>query len=136
MNKNEIIEAIRRIKIGYLATCDGNNQPYVRPMDMKTVYDGDIYFSTFCNTEKNRQIEKCQNVEAVFVENYRQFRIQGKAILIKSKEIREKFFKDNKGIAEMLKDGDDSVMLIYKLSVINVRYMGDDDETYSLIDWN
>ena len=36
----------------------------------------------------------------------------------------------------MLKDGDDSVMLIYKLSVINVRYMGDDDETYSLIDWN
>jgi len=135
MNKNECIELIRSVKIGYLATSDKECQPYVRPIDMKTVYGDDIYFSTFSNTDKIKQIEQSNKVEAIFIQNYTQLRIIGIAELIADENVRGKFLADNKNIADMLENGDPSSLLIYKITPKTVRKMGGNDTTYNLVPW-
>ncbi len=135
MNKKECIELVRKEKVGYLATSDKDSQPYVRPVDMKTVYGDDIYFSTFITADKIKQIEQCNKVEAIFVQNYTQLRIIGTAELIKDESTRQKFLADNKGIADMLENGDSSSLLIYRIIPKTVRYMGGDDNTYTLVSW-
>ncbi len=135
MNKIECVGLVKNVKVGYLATCDKDCQPYVRPMDMKTVYGDDIYFSTFNNTDKIKQIEQCNKVEAIFIQNYTQLRIIGTAELIKDEDVRQKFLADNKGIADMLTNGDSSNLLIYKITPKTVRYMGGNDTTYTLVPW-
>lgn len=135
MDKGKCINFIQKVKIGYLATCDGDNQPYVRPVDMKTVYDGDIYFSTFSTTDKIRQIEKCSNVEILFLDGYLQLRIIGKAEHVKSSAMKERFLADNSGIAAMLTGNNKEELYIYKIVPKVIRFMGEDDNVYKYIDW-
>lgn len=135
MDKRECIDVIRTVKVGYLATCNIYNQPFVRPVDMGTIYDGNIYFSTFDNTEKVKQLAECNKVEAIFIKNYNQIRIIGTAELITDIIVIDKFLADNKSIADMLHDNTETNLYIYKICPKSVNYMGGDDKCYSPISW-
>ena len=135
MNKEECISIIRTEKVGYLATCDKTCHPYVRPIDMGTVYDGYIYFSTFDNTDKINQLNQVRNVEAIFIHNYSQLRIEGIAEKVENKDIFCRFMNDNKSISEMNENSKDSKLILYCIKPQKVKYMGSDDSAYTIISW-
>lgn len=135
MNKEECISIIKTVKVGYLATCDKAFQPYVRPIDMGTVYDSCIYFSTFDNTDKIGQLNQVKNVEAIFTYNYSQLRIEGVADKVENKEIIDRFMNNNKSISEMNEKSVHNKLILYCIEPQKVKYMGADDKTYTLISW-
>lgn len=135
MNKAECIDIIRTKKVGYLATCDKELQPYVRPIDMGTVYEGCIYFSTFDNTYKIVQLNQVKNVEAVFIHNYSQLRIEGTAEKVEDKAIIDRYMHDNRSICDMNDKSVDSKLILYCIVPKKVKYMGADDKTYTIISW-
>lgn len=135
MNKCECIDIIKKVKIGYLATCDTNLQPYVRPIDMGTVYDSNIYFATFNNTNKIQQIANVNKVEVVFLYRYTQIRIIGIVEKIENIEMINRFMRDNRSISDLDNNSKEAKMILYCIVPICVRYMGNDDNYYSKIDW-
>lgn len=135
MNKEECISIIKTEKVGYLATCDKAFQPYARPIDMGTVYGGCIYFATFDNTDKIGQLNQVKNVEAIFIHNYSQLRIEGIAEKVENTEIIDRFMNDNKSISEMNEKSVDSKLILYCIKPQKVKYMGADDKTYTFISW-
>lgn len=136
MNKQECIEIIKGIKIGYLATCDDNFQPYVRPIDMGTLYDGKIYFSTFDNTNKVNQINEINKVEAVFLHDYSQIRVEGVVEKIDDTKIIDNYMMDNKSISEMNDKSEGTKLIVYCITPRSVKYMASDVTSYSIISWS
>lgn len=132
MNTNDCIKLIRDIKVGYLATCDNNFQPYVRPIDLGTVYNGNIFFSTYINTEKVNQITTVNKVELLFVQNNLQIRIIGTVDKVDNQKTFDRYMRDNKHISEMNKDVE---LILFCVKPKYAKYMLSDDTQYSIIQW-
>ena len=52
MTRDEVIDYIKDVKFGYLATVGADGAPRVRPIGITTVYGDDLYFFTFSTTRK------------------------------------------------------------------------------------
>ena len=104
-------------------------------MDMGTVYDGNIYFATFDNTDKVKQIAQQKKADALFYKDYSQLRIIGIIEEVKNTDIINRFMEDNKSIADMANSSKESKMLVFKIIPKDVRFMGGDDTQYNKVVW-
>jgi nitroimidazol reductase NimA-like FMN-containing flavoprotein (pyridoxamine 5'-phosphate oxidase superfamily) len=79
MTRDQIIDYIRDVKFGYLATADADGAPRVRPIGITTVYGDDLYFFTFSTTRKVAEMEANPRVEVVWskLEQVTQVRVSG-----------------------------------------------------------
>ena len=134
--REQVIEFIRKVKVGYLATVGQDNIPRVRPVVITTVYGDDLYFFTFANTRKVKEIEHQPQVEVAWAEmgTNGQVRISGRLSVEKDESIVERFKSDNPIIAQMLPPGAEKLFLLYKLTPTNV-YAVSGLKPYNQVSW-
>jgi general stress protein 26 len=91
---------IREVKIGYLATADGD-QPRVRAMSVQVTEDGRILTATGKETQKYRQLNANPKAEICFVnEAWDQLRADGRLKVIEDQSEKNRFW----GLEPALKD--------------------------------
>ncbi|MEF2966638.1 pyridoxamine 5'-phosphate oxidase family protein [Paenibacillus sp. M1] len=136
MNQEEFSKWIKDVSIAYLATYDsGKDQPYVRPVDAGTVYNGKIYFSTFSDTDKVKQINTCHNVELTYFDAGSQLRIAGRVEFVGEQAEQERFLADNPIISNTFSGEKRKQFTLFQVIPHEVRYMGEDDSVYTAVDW-
>lgn len=136
MTKQKCIDSIKSIQIGYLATADETGQPYLRPVDMGTVLNEKIYFSTFNSTNKVKQISVNSKIEALFVtKNMEQYRVKGSAYINKDLIIEKEFLSVNPTIKKMFEGKNKEKFMLYVIDVDEFNYMGVEDNTYKKVNW-
>ena len=134
MNREECLKQIKKIEIGYLATYDCTQKmPRVRPIDMGTQYNGLIYFSTFANTNKVKELESFKNVEVYFGNDDGQIRVNGEVNKVTDLTIRKKFLDDNKVMKDMFRDENNDDFVLYSINPILFRIMGSNDSEYNIV---
>jgi uncharacterized pyridoxamine 5'-phosphate oxidase family protein len=136
MKRDQVIEFIKRIHVGYLATVSTDNTPRVRPISMHTGYNGDIYFFTFSTTRKVAEMEGSSQVEAVWsnLKNLHQVRIRGNAVLVEDKAVHQRFKDDDPKVASMLPPGTGHLFRLYKIEPKTVE-AAEGLVPYQQIDW-
>jgi uncharacterized pyridoxamine 5'-phosphate oxidase family protein len=117
MTRAQVIEFIKQVHIGYLATVDSDNSPRVRPVSINTVYDGNLYFFTFSNTRKVAEIRANPQVEAVWtnMNDLSQVRIRGRAYLVEDEAVQQRFKNDNPKATQMLPPGMEHLFRLYRI---------------------
>jgi uncharacterized pyridoxamine 5'-phosphate oxidase family protein len=118
MTREEIVEFIKEVNIGYMATMDNNNRPRVRPMGIHTIYDNDIYFFTFRNTRKVAEIDDNPKVEVVWAKTktLSQVRICGEATIVNDDNIQQRFKDDEPIVSKILPPGAEHLFCLYKIT--------------------
>ena len=89
MNRNEMIQAINRNPVFYLATMDGS-QPRVRGMLLYSAGDDGIIFHTAKQRDLFAQIMKNDRAELCFSADGAQIRISGKLELVEDDTLKDK----------------------------------------------
>jgi uncharacterized pyridoxamine 5'-phosphate oxidase family protein len=115
MTRDQIIQFIKEVHIGYLATICADNTPRVRPLSAHTFYDGDLYFFTFSNTRKCAEMEANPEVEVVWMKmnDMSQVRLRGKAVLVEDQDVQRKFKEDDPKVSQMLPPGTEQLFRLY-----------------------
>ncbi|MCK9170594.1 MAG: pyridoxamine 5'-phosphate oxidase family protein [Treponema sp.] len=93
MNRNDMIQAVRKNPVFYLATMDGN-QPRVRGMLLYSAGDDGIIFHTAKQRDLFAQIMKNNMVELCFNADGAQIRISGKLELVEDDLLKDKIASD------------------------------------------
>jgi uncharacterized pyridoxamine 5'-phosphate oxidase family protein len=117
MTRNQVIEFIKKMHVGYLATVSTDNAPRVRTISIHTVYDRDIYFFTFSTTRKVAEMEANPQVEVVWsnLEDLYQVRIRGNAVLVEDEAMHRRFRDDDPKVANMLPPETEHLFRLYKI---------------------
>ena len=117
MTRDEVIEYIKKVQFGYLATVGADNAPRVRPVSIKDVYDDDFYFFTFSTTRKVAEMEANSQVEVVWskLEEVSQVRVRGKAVVVEDEAIHKRFMEDNPMASKILPEGAQHLFRLYKI---------------------
>jgi uncharacterized pyridoxamine 5'-phosphate oxidase family protein len=136
MTRDKVVEFIKQVHFGYLATIDTDNAPRVRPIGIHTMYGDDLYFFTFCNTRKVAEIEAHPQVEVVWcnLQEQAQVRIRGKMLVEQDEAIQQQFKDDNPMVANLLPPGAEHLFLLYKLEPQTVE-MAEGMVPYTQIAW-
>lgn len=135
MNKKDCFKIIQEKKIGYLATFDvTKTTPRVRAVDIGTVYDNEIYFSTFKNTGKVSELDKSKKVEIFLLYDEGQIRIMGHAETIQDLDIKSRFLDDNLTMKDMFDNAENSDFVLYKIVPEEIRYMDNNSSSYTYIE--
>lgn len=88
MNKQEIIAAIQRNPLFYLATIDGN-RPHVRAMMLYSASEKELIFHSSIGGRLTDELDACGNVEMNFADASTQIRISGNAQRLASRELKD-----------------------------------------------
>jgi uncharacterized pyridoxamine 5'-phosphate oxidase family protein len=117
MTREQAIEFIKQVHIGYLATIDTENKPQVRPVAVDTFYDDELYFFTFCTTRKVAEMAAHPQVEVCWtnVENLTQVRFSGRSAVVTDEGIQKRFKEDNPKVAELLPPEAAQLFQLYKV---------------------
>jgi uncharacterized pyridoxamine 5'-phosphate oxidase family protein len=117
MIRNQVVDLIKEIHIGYLATVSADSTPRVRPISIHTIYDGELYFFTFSNTRKVAEMEANPQVEVVWtrMQDLSQVRIRGKANVVEDEAVNKRFKEDDPKAASMLPPGTEHLFRLYKI---------------------
>ena len=137
MTREEAIEFIKKVHIGYLATIDTDNKPQVRPVAMDTFYGDDLYFFTFCTTRKVAEMAAHPQVEVVWVSmeaNMTQVRLSGRAAVVTDEAVKQRFKDDNPKVAELLPPGAEQLFQLYKVTPEKVE-VAEGLVPYEVIAW-
>lgn len=118
MTRDQVIEYIKAVKFGYLATVNAENEPCVRPVAINNIYGDDLYFFTFCNTNKVSEMDKKPQVEVVWskLEEASQVRIRGEAKLVDDPDVHKRFREDNPMVDKLLPKGAEHIFRLYKIT--------------------
>lgn len=118
MTREQAIEFIKKIHVGYLATIDTDNKPRVRPLAANTFYGDDLYFFTFCTTRKVAEMATNPQVEVVWMsmEGLTQVRLSGKASVVTDEAVQKRFKEDNPKVAELLPPDAKQLFQLYKVA--------------------
>lgn len=121
------ITTILKRQLLFLGTiCE--DTPRVRPM--RPFLDGNenIWLISYKGTEKNKEIERNNQVELCTVDNNNVLRLQGLLLQEKDirleeiKDIRQQIFDNLPHVKEIFKSASDSNMVVYKLIVRNTIF--------------
>jgi uncharacterized pyridoxamine 5'-phosphate oxidase family protein len=136
MTRDEVIEYIRQVQFGYLATVGADNAPRVRPVSMKDVYGDDVYFFTFANTRKCAELDANPQVEVVWSkpEETSQVRLRGTAAVVKDEAESNRFLNDNPMASKILAEGGQHLFRLYKVQPEIVE-MAKGLAPYTQVDW-
>lgn len=117
MTRDQAIEFIKKMHVGYLATATADNGPRVRPISIHTIYDRDIYFFTFSTTRKCAEMQANPKVEVVWsnIEDLYQVRIRGNASLVEDPAVHQRFKNDDQKVSQMLPPGTENLFRLYRL---------------------
>jgi uncharacterized pyridoxamine 5'-phosphate oxidase family protein len=136
MTRDEVIAYIQEVKFGYLATVGADNAPRVRPIGIYTVYGGDLYWFTLCNTRKAAEIEANPRVEVVWckLEEQSQVRISGRTVVVEDEAIQKRFREDNPIVAQLIPEPAQPLIQLYKLQPEKV-HVAKGMVPYTEVDW-
>jgi uncharacterized pyridoxamine 5'-phosphate oxidase family protein len=136
MTRDQAMEFIKQVGVGYLATVCADNTPRVRPMGMHTFYDGDMYFFTFSPTRKVAEMKANPRVEAVWtnMKDLCQVRIRGMADIVEDEAIQKKFMQDNPKAAQIMTPETEKLFCLYKIIPDKVE-VAEGLVPYKQIDW-
>jgi uncharacterized pyridoxamine 5'-phosphate oxidase family protein len=136
MTRDQAIEFIKQVGVGYLATVCADNTPRVRPMGMHTFYDGDMYFFTLSPTRKVAEMKANPQVEAVWtnMKDLSQVRIRGRANIVEDESIQKRFMQDNPKVAQIVTPKTEKLFCLYKITPETVE-TAEGLVPYKEIDW-
>ena len=136
MTRDEVIEYIKNVKFGYLATVGADGAPRVRPIGITTVYDNDLYFFTFTTTRKVAEIEANPRVEVVWskLEQVSQVRISGRASRVEDDATQQRFRQDNPIVAKLVPEGAEHLFCLFKIQPETV-YSAEGLVPYTEVTW-
>jgi uncharacterized pyridoxamine 5'-phosphate oxidase family protein len=136
MTRDQIIDYIRDVKFGYLATADADGAPRVRPIGITTVYGDDLYFFTFSTTRKVAEMEANPRVEVVWskLEQVTQVRVSGTASRVEDEATQQRFRQDNPFVAKVIPEEADNLFCLFKIHPEKV-YMAQGLVPYTEIAW-
>jgi uncharacterized pyridoxamine 5'-phosphate oxidase family protein len=117
MTRDEVVEYIKQVQFGYLATVGADNAPRVRPVSIKDVYGDDLYFFTFSTTRKVAEMEANPQVEVVWSkpEETSQVRVSGTAVAVDDEAVHGSFLEDNPIASKILPEGTQHLFRLYKI---------------------
>jgi len=117
MTREQVIEFIKEVHFGYLATIGTDSIPRVRPVGINTIYDDDLYFFTFNTTRKVVEMKTNPQVEVVWanLKELSQVRIRGKAVVIEDESVIRRFKEDNPMVEKILPPGAEHLFCLYKI---------------------
>ena len=117
MNKKQVVEFIKDVKFGYLATVGSDNTPSVRPMGIHTVYGDHLYFFTMINSQKVREMDEKPVAEIVWAKHEEQSQLRIKASIepVNGEAMRQQFMNDNPIIKKILPKEAQHLIRIYRL---------------------
>jgi uncharacterized pyridoxamine 5'-phosphate oxidase family protein len=117
MTRDEVVEYIKQVQFGYLATVGADNAPRVRPVSIKDVYGDDLYFFTFSTTRKVAEMEAHPQVEVVWSkpEETSQVRVRGTAVVAEDEAVHKRFLEDNPIASKILPEGAQHLFRLYKI---------------------
>ena len=101
---NKIVEELKKVKIFYIATVDGN-KPKVRPFSSVTEFNNHVYICSGKNKEIYKQLEKNPYVElSGMYDGGTWLRVSGKAII--DNTAQEAMLLDPTGPSQLYKAND------------------------------
>jgi len=117
MTRDEVVQFIKEVQFGYLATIGADDSPCVRPISIKDVYGDDFYFFTFCTTRKVGEMEANPKVEVVWMktDGASQVRVKGDAAPVTDEAIIERFMADNPMASQIIPPGGEHLFALYKI---------------------
>ena len=117
---NKIVEELKKAKVFYIATIDGN-QPRVRPFGSIVEYQGDAYICSGNFKEVYKQIKANPNVElSGMYEGPTWLRISATLVEDNRIEVREAILNDETGPKGLYQPGDGR-FVTFKLTNIKAR---------------
>jgi uncharacterized pyridoxamine 5'-phosphate oxidase family protein len=136
MTRDEVVEYIKQVQFGYLATVGADNAPRVRPVSIKDFYGDDVYFFTFSNTRKCAELEANPQVEVVWSkpEEASQVRLRGTAAVVEDEAESNRFLGDNPMASKILAEGGQHLFRLYKVQPEIVE-MAKGLVPYAQVDW-
>ncbi len=136
MSKEKVLKIIADAPTAIMATVEGNN-PRVRPMMIKKVWDKIFYVSTYADSNKIQQIEKNPNTEILWIDSQRQHvRIAGKAFICQDVAKKNQYFKENEDVMKMyFKGKDDPNYILLEVKPEKVLLMEAGSMEYQEIAW-
>ncbi len=135
MTKEKALAVIAASTSGFMATVEGN-QPRVRPMVIKTIWEKKVYLATFRDSRKVQQIAQQPNVELLWVDMaMRQVRMAGVIRECDNPTLRKKYLEENPIIQRYYKGVDDPRYLLLEVTPVYVEYKEIEEYQYHTIVW-
>jgi len=101
MSKEEVILALRKAGVFYLATVDADNRPKARPYGFIMDYNGNLCFTTNENKPTYKQLMDNPYVEIVaMTSQFGWLRIRGKAVKVTTEQSRQHALKEMPMLAQ------------------------------------
>jgi general stress protein 26 len=124
----QVIESAKKLVeetvVGHLATEEGG-QPRVRPIAMKWVGEGELWFATHAASRKVDQIKADTAVEVCFTDPaWNHVRVSGTASTTQNNAARKKLFELIPDLAKHFDGPTDPKYLLVKIAIKRVEYMG------------
>lgn len=103
---NKVVEELKKVKIFYIATIDGD-KPKVRPFSSVASINDDIYICTGSHKDIYKQIKENPNIElSGMYDGGTWLRVSATCIEDNRIEIQEEFLKDETAPSQLYKAGD------------------------------
>ncbi|GHU62613.1 NimC/NimA family protein [Clostridia bacterium] len=121
MTKQEVIDFLRKNKIFYVATVDGD-QPRVRPFGAVCEFEGKLYIPSNNKKDVAKQIQANPNIELTTgaTEDGQWLRLCAKAHLDDRLEAKQAMLSENPMLKEMYKE-DDGIFAVFALTGVQAR---------------
>ncbi len=112
---NEVYEFLKSCGTFYLATCDADGQPRVRPFGAVAVFEDKLYIVT--NNQKNvyKQMLANEKIEISGMSRGKWIRLEAKAVLDERREARVAMMNENEAALSSMYTVDDNLMVVFYL---------------------
>ena len=119
-----IVRALmEKVKVGIMSTVDGD-KPCTRPMAAFPMSDNEIWFATFKDSRKVKQIQSNPNMELCFMDGeFNHVRLSGAAAIVEDAEIRSKLWDLAPDIGSHFKSVDDPNYVVIQFIAKNIAYL-------------
>ena len=108
----EVFEFIKKCKVYYLATVDGD-QPRVRPFGTINIFDGKLYIQTGKNKDCSKQIQANPKAEICCFDGSQWLRVSGKLVRDDRREAKKSMLDSHPNLRDRYSEDDDVTEVLY-----------------------
>ena len=127
----KVFNFLNEAKVFYLSTIDGD-KPRCRPLGLKSLIDGKVYFGEKRKKNVYKQLEKNPNCELVALKGGEWIRINGKAVFEKDFTLAEKILEENKHLKEMYTKNNWKLMIFHIEGTVEIIKMMKAADTFEI----
>ena len=127
----KVFNFLNEAKVFYLSTVDGD-KPRCRPLGLKSLIDGKVYFGVGGFKNVYKQLEKNPNCELVALKGGEWIRINGKAVFEKDFTLAEKILEENKHLKEMYTKNNWKLMIFHIEGTVEIIKMMKAADTFEI----